>query len=60
MLRSMDLKPHLDDILDVKYTSGEDEKQRRKLKRKEKFIDHVSRAVKMMQVLLLSVCSTCK
>ena len=56
----MDLGPPLEDILDVKYTSGEDEKQRRKLKRKEKFIDHVSRAVKMMQVLLLSVCSTCK
>lgn len=48
----MDLGPHLDRILDVKYTSGELEKQRRKLKRKEKFMDHVSRAVKMMQVHL--------
>lgn len=46
----MDLGPQLDHALDVKYTSGQDEKQRRKLKRKEKFRDQVSRAVQMMQV----------
>ena len=50
MLRSMDLKPHLDDILDVKYTTGSGARERRKKKRKEKFVDQVRKEVKTMQV----------
>ena len=46
----MDLKPHLDQILDVKYTTGSGDKERRKKKRKEKFRDQVRREVKLMQV----------
>ena len=50
ILRSMDLKPHLDDILDVTYTTGSGERERRKKKRKEKFVDQVRKEVKTMQV----------
>ena len=46
----MDLKPHLDDILDVTYTTGSGERERRKKKRKEKFVDQVRKEVKTMQV----------
>ena len=50
ILRSMDLKPHLDDILDVTYTTGSGDRERRKKKRKEKFLDQVRKEVKTMQV----------
>ena len=50
MKRSMDLKPHLDQILDAKYTAGSGERARRKLKRKEKFCDQVRKAVGKMMV----------
>ena len=50
MLRSMDLGPVLDDILDVKYTTGSDERERRKVKRKEKFCGQVRKAVSRMMV----------
>ena len=50
MLRSMDLGPVLDDILDVKYTTGSDDRERLKVKRKEKFCGQVRKAVSRMVV----------
>ena len=50
MLRSMDLGPLLSDKLDVKYTTGSDERERRKVKRKEKFCGQVRKAVCRMMV----------
>ena len=49
----MNLGPHLDRILDVKYTGGVDEKERRKKKRREVFASQVTKAVEMMKVLHL-------
>ena len=50
MFRSMDLGQHLDDILDVKYTTESGDRERRKVKRKEKFCGQVRKAVKSMMV----------
>ena len=49
----MDLPPKLDDKLSVRYISDEVEKDRRKRKRKEKFILQVKRAVTKMQVAVM-------
>ena len=48
--RSMNIGPLLDEKLAVKYTSGVDEAERRKKKRKEKFQAQVAKAVQRMQV----------
>ena len=50
MLRSMDLGPLLNDILDVKYTTESSDRERRKVKRKEKFCGQVRKAVSRMMV----------
>ena len=50
MLRSMDLGPLLNNILDVKYTAGSEDKERRKVKRREKFCGQVQKAVRRMMV----------
>ena len=42
--------PLLDNILDVQYTAESGDRQRRKAKRKEKFVDQVKKSVEMMQV----------
>ena len=48
----MNIGPLLDAKLSVKYSSGHDEAERRKKKRKEKFQGQVAKAVKRMQVKL--------
>ena len=48
----MDLPPKLDEKLSVRYISDKVEKERRKLKRKEKFCLQVKRGVTKMQVVI--------
>ena len=56
MLRSMDLGTLLNDKLDVKYTTGSEERERRKVKRKEKFCGQVRKAVCRMMVSNKKLC----
>ena len=49
----MDLGPLLEEILDVEYTTGSKEKQRRKAKRKVKLHEQVEQAVSKMRVSIL-------
>ena len=46
----MDIAPHLSQKLDIKYTAGVDEQERKKIKRKEHFKCQVARTVKQMEV----------